>query len=180
MIEITIANTKVFNKDLNKSIKDNAAKEEIKKVFGSIEYNSKQINALLAILVAKDKKFKIGSIIIHAVTLGKTKYTIGLVFNRYKASTCSVTFIVANSAVKDEPTLPIIITDIRTGDNSRTKAIVSIEPTRLIAFKYNNSFATCKAKTMLTKKAVIKLIVNEPGPTMSICSTIPYNSISPN
>ena len=162
----------VFNKDLTISTIDNTIAEDLKNTAGLIEYKVKQIKELLAKLVKNEKKVNTGNIKEHEIIRGITKYTNGLVFNKYNASICSVTFIVASSEVKYDPTRPIRIIEVNMGDNSLIKAIVRTDPIRLTALRYKNSFATCKVKTKLIKQAVIKLISNEPGPTIFTCSII--------
>lgn len=132
----------------------------------------KQINALLARLVAKLNIFNIGKVIKQAIILGVTKYINGLACKKYNASTCPVTFIVANSAVKDEHTRPITSTQVNTGQSSRKNANVNTAPIKLVLSKYNNSFTICKLNTKPINNAAISTILTEPGPVNLICSKI--------
>lgn len=53
-------------------------------------------------------------------------------FKTCNTSNCSVTFIVAISAVKAEPILPVTITAVKTGHNSLRNVRVKMEPTKFV------------------------------------------------
>ena len=76
----------------------------------------------------------IGRKMVVIIILGATKYLIGSVAKVVRASICSVTFIVANSAAIAEDTLPATISPHNTGPNSRRKPIATIDGTALSAF----------------------------------------------
>ena len=77
----------------------------------------------------------IGIATVAANNRGATRYFIGLVDNVTKASICSVTLIVPNSAAIDDETLPATINPPNTGPSSLTMPIATIEGTTLSALK---------------------------------------------
>ena len=77
---------------------------------------------------------KIGKEIVVIIILGLTRNFIGSVAKVVKASICSVTFIVANSAAIADETLPATIKPQRTGPNSLKNPIATIDGTALSAF----------------------------------------------
>ncbi|OPX96706.1 MAG: hypothetical protein A4E59_01047 [Syntrophorhabdus sp. PtaB.Bin027] len=70
-----------------------------------------------------------GSIRKDAIILGVTRYLIGLRAITVRASICSVTLIVPNSAAIAEPALPVTIRLVRTGPNSRVMLKATVAPT---------------------------------------------------
>ena len=92
----------------------------------------------------------------------------GSTLNRYNASICSVTFIIANSAAKDEPIFPVRMTVVKTGASSLIKAKDKIAPIELETFKYKNSFTIWSVKTIPIKQAVKSTIPKDSGPIIKI------------
>ena len=115
------------------------------------------------------KTTKSGIIKTIAIKRGATKKLTGFAAITRKASICSVTFIVPNSAAMAAPIRPATTTPTKTGTNSRAIAIATIPPTEAEAPKRTNSLAVCTENTMPVQRIVIKTIGRESAPKSAIC-----------
>lgn len=156
-----------LNNDLLNSNKDQVLYTELKNITGLIWYIVKQINILLAKLVANEIEFKIGRVITAAVTLGNTIYNTGSIFNIYNASIWSVIFIVAISEVNDEEIRAVTITAVKTGDSSLINVIDKTDPTILFRPKYKNWLTICNENIILIQQAVRRHIGKDLGPIIT-------------
>ena len=86
------------------------------------------------------------------------------------ASICSVTFIVAISAVMAEPTRPAQTTATSTGPSSRPIAIVTMPPSVPCAPKRMRTSAVCSEMTTPVKSSVRLTIISESTPRCDICA----------
>lgn len=118
------------------------------------------------------KTVKRGSIDMPAMKRGATRYRNGLTDIELRASICSVTRIVPNSAQMAAPTLPVTMNAVKTGPNSTSMAFVTISPVALARPLSDNWKKDCAASTMPVENPVIATTGNERTPISYIWSRI--------
>ena len=87
------------------------------------------------------------------------------------ASICSVTFMEPSSLAMPEELRPATISEVSTGPNSRTRAMVTSSPVLPTAPYWASAFDNCSAMTAPLKKPVRITMGRLPKPMTSICKT---------